>query len=304
MLRASLVCLLTIALTACVSIPSSPLMPSTVQTATNVVIVATTTTPTAPPTTIVTVESSTPMPTLNPAQIVWSGSISPLVFRELMSEELGTREALQVPKSDTIFNVFARPIIIAAYVYESPSDGQRHARFLLYERGGKWEDKVVSPFLYKMDLPLSRIAGHEDYGNYDQLIMGLQAQFESPISPNKLSIGVFSEKYCANTDDVQQQLCAELAKQNIELPVDYETAKAMVMDQWDLAVHLTATQVGDIEQAVERLNAGGTTWWEDNRFILFYLPHVTVCLPGGGKPLCGTYISYEMRVDTFGLLGQ
>lgn len=40
----------------------------------------------------------------------------------------------------------------------------------------------------------------------------------------------------------------------------------------------------------------------DGRMItLFYLPYVSVCVPGD-PPLCGTYITYNMIIDAFGLL--
>jgi hypothetical protein len=238
--------------------------------------------------------------TVEASQITWSGAISPLVFRELMSQEAGTREAFRVPKSDELFNVSTRPVILAAYFYKVSSEEKFHARFLLYEPGGMWGDEVVSPFIYKMDLPLSWIGGHEDYGPYDHLIRDLEAQFEHPISPNKLIVAVFAANHCADAKNEYKKLCAELERQGIQLPPDYGTAKSMVMDQWNLAIQRTS-EVGDIEQVVEQVNMVGTDWWEDDHFVLFYLPYVSVCLPGD-PPLCGTYISYEMRIDAFGLL--
>jgi len=43
------------------------------------------------------------------------------VFRQLMSQGSGNREAFRVPESEMVFNLFARPIIIAAYVYKDLS---------------------------------------------------------------------------------------------------------------------------------------------------------------------------------------
>jgi hypothetical protein len=189
-------------------------------------------------------------------------------------------------------------MILAGYVYNVPSDEQRHARFLLYEPGGKWKDEIVSPFLYKIDFPLSWIGGHEDYGNYDNLIRDLEAQFENPILPNKLMVAVYAANHCANAKDVYQKLCAELDRQGIELPTDY-AAQSMVMDQLNRAIQRTS-EIEDVEQVIKQVNAAGTNWWEDDRFVLFYLPCVRVCLPGTPQ-VCGTYISYEMRIDAFGL---
>lgn len=313
--RTSLFCLLAIVCSACISAPAYVSTPSAVQSAPDASTATAITIPTitvAHPTTTIIQSGPTRRPKIDPdaaatqanvtietSRITWSGSISSSVFRQLMSQQSGTREAFSVPKSEEVFNLFARPIILAAYVYEVPSKEQRHARFLLYEPGGKWEGELVPPFLYKMDFPLSWIASHEDYGNYDQLIRGLESQFEHPILPNKLSIGVFSANHCTAANGVYQKLCAELDKQGIELPIDYKTAKAIVMDQWDLAMQRTS-EVKDVEQVIKQVNAAGTDWWEDDRFVLFYLPYVSVCLPGS-PPLCGTYISYEMRIDTFHL---
>lgn len=238
--------------------------------------------------------------TVESSQITWRGSISLAVFKELMSQQSGTREAFSVPKSQEVFHLITRPIILAAYVYNVPSEEQGHARFLLYEPGGKWGEEVVSPFLYKMDFPLSWIGGHEDFGNYDKLIRDLEAQFEHPILPNKLMAAVFAANHCTDAKDEYQKLCAELDKQGIELPVDYDAAKSMVMDQLNRAIQRTS-EIEDVEQVIKQVNAAGTDWWADDRFELFYLPYVRVCLPGI-SPVCSTYISYEMRIDAFGLL--
>jgi hypothetical protein len=238
--------------------------------------------------------------TIETSQITWSGSISAAVFKQLLSQQSGTRDAFSVPKSEEVFNLITRPMILAAYVYNVPSDEQRHARFLLYEPGGKWNDEIVSPFLYKMDFPLSWIGGHEDFGNYDNLIRDLEAQFENPILPNKLMVAVFAANHCANAKDVYQKLCAELERQGIELPIDYDAAQSMVMGQLNRAIQRTS-ESEDVEQVIKQVNAAGTDWWEDDRFVLFYLPYVRVCLPGT-PPLCGIYSSYEMRIDAFGLL--
>src|SRR5690606_15115007 len=56
------------------------------------------------------------------SQITWSGSISLAVFKELMSQQSGTREAFNVPQSEEVFHLITRPIILAAYVYNVPSD--------------------------------------------------------------------------------------------------------------------------------------------------------------------------------------
>jgi hypothetical protein len=265
------------------------------------------------PTATITQSGPTRRPIINPdtdatqanavseaSQITWSGSISPSVFKQLMSQRSENREAFNVPKSQEVFNLITRPIIVAAYVYNVPSDEQRHARFLLYEPGGKWKDEIVSPFLYKMDFPLSWIGGHEDFGNYDNLIRDLEAQFEHPILPNKLMVAVFAENHCTDAKDVYLKLCTELDRQDIELPVDYDAAKSMVMDQLNIAIQRTS-ETEDVEQVIKQVNAAGTDWWTDDRFELFYLPYVRVCLPGT-PPVCGTYISYEIRIDAFGLM--
>ena len=308
--RTLLFCLITIILSACVSVTDTTSVQFSTRTAITSPIVAA-----ASPTATIIQAAPTRRPEIDPAmmatqamatveasQIVWSGSISPLVFQQLLSEESENREAFKVPESEKVFSLSTQPNIIAAYIYDVSSEEQRHARFLLYEPGGKWRDENIPPFLYKMDLPLSWIGGHEDYGNYNELIRNLEAQLEHPISPNKLRIGVFCAKQCTDAEEVEQQLCAELDRQGIELPIDYETAESMVMDQWDLAIQRTGTQVGHIEQVVQQLNAAGTAWWEDERFVLFYLPYITVCIPDADRPLCGTYIAYNMLIDAFGLL--
>lgn len=321
MFKVSLTYLLTTVLSACVSLPNATPLPSATQKAINVssaTVITTSTSTVGPPQATATQSAPTHRPKIDPdtaitqavatveiSQIVWSGSISGSVLKQLMSHETGDREAFVVPNSGDVFSLFAKPVILAAYIYEVPSVEKHHARFLIFEPGGnwrdepgsKWRDELVPPFIYKMDLPLSWIGTHNNYGDYDQLIRNLEAQFERPILANKLSINVFSAKYCADADDLQRQLCTELARQGIALPVDYEAAQATVMDQWDFAIQQTATKVGGVEKVVDQLNAVGTTWWEDDRFTLFYLPHITVCLPDRDQSSCGTYISYQMLID-------
>jgi hypothetical protein len=236
--------------------------------------------------------------TVEMSQVVWSGTISPTIFQQVINQEPGDREAFAVPESDVVFNPSTQPVIIAAYIYEVPGAEKYHARFLLYERGGKWEGEVIPPFLYKMDLPLSQIGTHNDYGDYNQIIRNLETQFENPIVPNKLRIAVFSANTCLDTRDVYQQLCEELARQNVELPVDYKAAEAMVLDQWKLAIQQTATKIVYVEQMIGSIGTIGTDWWEDDRFVLFYLAPITICLPED-QQVCGTYTSYEMLIDPF-----
>ncbi len=170
-------------------------------------------------------------------------------------------------------------------------------RFLLYELGGKYGKQVFTPFVYKLDLPIDRLAGHEAYGDLQTLQVNLETQFESPMLPNYLSAAVISATICANTDADNLRLCAELVREGVALPGDDKAAEALLMNQWRDAMEGTELEMDDIRGLVNSLDASGIQWWNDERIRLFALPVVQICVPDSDG-ICGTYITYELAVDS------
>ena len=196
-----------------------------------------------------------------------------------------------IARYDTQFELDNRPILIAAYFYEVTPGGQRHGRFLMYERGGKRESEVFVPFLFKFDLPLAWVGEHEEYGNYDSIIAKIEWEFREPVVPNFLSITVFSELSCQGEN---VPFCNQLQLSGIDLPADGPAAEALVMDQIAAARETTNREWPDIAAVVE-VAEQGPEWWNDSRIPLLALPRVTTCIPGTG---CATYINMELVIDT------
>lgn len=88
---------------------------------------------------------------------------------------------------------------------------------------------------------------------------------------------------------------------DVDLGIYYHSNSPLDLIALSKVATQRTSELGDIGQVVEEVNAAGTDWWEDDRFVLFYLPYVSVCLPGD-PPLCGTYITYNMIIDAFRLL--
>ncbi len=230
-------------------------------------------------------------------RVLWSGSISLSVFERLAREVSPEREAIQTANYYATVTTSARPAILAAYFYETQDSDAERGRFLLYELGGKYGEEVIAPFVYKLDLPVDRIAGHESYGDLQTLQANLEIQFESPMLPNFLSATVFSTQICKYDDPESRRLCAELVREGLGLPSDVDAAESLLMNQWRAAMEGTELKIGDVHELVSSLDARSVEWWNDERIRLFALPFVRVCVPDPDG-ICSTYITYELAVDT------
>ena len=195
-----------------------------------------------------------------------------------------------ISRYDTQFELTNRPILIAAYFYEVTPGGQRHGRFLMYERGGKRKSEVFVPFLFKFDLPLAWVGEHEEYGNFDSIIANIEWEFREPMVPNFLHIVVFSESSCQGEN---VPFCEQLRSSGINLPADAPAAEALVMDQTAAARKTTNREWPDIAAVVE-VAERGPEWWNDSRIPLLAIPRVTTCIPETG---CATYINMELAID-------
>jgi hypothetical protein len=196
-----------------------------------------------------------------------------------------------IGRYDTQFMLNNRPILIAAYFYEVTPGGQRHGRFLMYERGGKRDSEVFVPFLFKFDLPLEWVGEHEEYGNYDSIINKIELEFQEPMVPNFLRMVVMSELECQGEIIT---FCEQLNSSGINLPADVPAAEALVMDQIVAARETTNREWPDITTVVE-VAEQGPEWWNNNRIPLLALPRVTTCIP---ENRCATFINMELAIDT------
>jgi hypothetical protein len=91
--------------------------------------------------------------TVDASAILWSGVVDRSVFQQAIAQEMTKVAWFSAGRFDTQFILQNRPILIAVYFYEVTPGGQRHGRFLMYERGGKRKSEVFVPFLFKFDLP-------------------------------------------------------------------------------------------------------------------------------------------------------
>jgi hypothetical protein len=222
--------------------------------------------------------------------ILWSGVVDRSVFRQLLAQEMTKISWFSANRFDTQFMLENRPLLIAAYFYEVTPGGQRHGRFLMYERGGKRKSAVFVPFLFKFDLPLVWVGEHEEYGNYDSLIGKIEWEFREPMVPNFFRLVVSSELSCQG-DNVP--FCEQLKSSGIDLPADEPAAEALVMDQIAAARETTNREWPDIAAVVE-VAEQGPEWWNDSRIPLLALPRLTTCIPEKG---CATYINMELAID-------
>lgn len=183
-----------------------------------------------------------------------------------------------------------RPILIAAYFYEVTPGGQRHGRFLMYDRGGKRDSEVFAPFLFKFDLPLVWVGEHEEYGNYNSIIDKMEWEFREPLVQNFLHLVVMSELECRGEII---PFCKQLKASGIDLPADVPAAEAIVMDQITAARQTTSQNWPDIAAVVEFAEQG-PEWWNDSRIPLLALPRVTTCI---SENRCATFINMELVID-------
>lgn len=245
---------------------------------------------TARPTVDMFVAATQAWATVDASEILWSGVIDRFVFQQVIAQEMTKLSWFSIARYDTQFELDNRPILIAAYFYEVTPGGQRHVRFLMYERGGKREGEVFVPFLFKFDLPLEWVGEHEEYGNYDSIIGKIVWEFREPMVPNFLHIVVFSELGCQGEN---VPFCEQLKSNGISLPADGPAAAALVMDQIAAARDTTNREWPDIAAVVE-LAEHGPEWWNDSRIPLLAIPRLTTCIPGTG---CATYINMELAID-------
>jgi hypothetical protein len=222
--------------------------------------------------------------------ILWSGVIDRSVFKQVISQEMTRNARFSTGRYDTQFQLSNRPILIAAYFYEVSPGGQRHGRFLMYDRGGKRSSEVFAPFLFKFDLPLAWVGEHEEYGNYDSIIAKMEREFREPLVQNFLQIVVMSELECQGEII---PFCEQLKASGINLPSDASTAEAMVMDQIAAARQTTNQNWPDIA-AVSELAEQGPEWWNDSHIPLLALPRVTSCI---SENRCATFINMELAID-------
>jgi hypothetical protein len=223
--------------------------------------------------------------------ILWSGVIDRSIFKQVLTQEMTKVAFFSIGRYDTQFMLNNRPILIAAYFYEVTPGGQRHGRFLMYERGGKRDSEVFVPFLFKFDLPLEWVGEHEEYGNYDSIINKIELEFQEPMVPNFLRMVVMSELECQGEIIT---FCEQLNSSGINLPADVPAAEALVMDQIVAARETTNREWPDITTVVE-VAEQGPEWWNNNRIPLLALPRVTTCIP---ENRCATFINMELAIDT------
>lgn len=307
--RFFLTCLFVIALCACgvqqTQVPTNtPIQAELVQHTPTVLPLSTATrmfvTPTA---TIFQVPTNTTLPTVDMSiaatqvsatveatAILWSGVIDRSVFKQVIAQEMTRNARFSTGKYDTQFQLSNRPILIAAYFYEVSPGGQRHGRFLMYDRGGKRDSEVFAPFLFKFDLPLVWVGEHEEYGNYDSIIDKMEREFREPLVQNFLHIVVMSELECQGEII---PFCEQLKASGINLPADASVAEALVMDQIAAARQTTSQNWTDIAAIVE-LAEQGPEWWNDSRLPLLALPRVTTCI---SENRCATFINMELAID-------
>ena len=195
-----------------------------------------------------------------------------------------------IGRYDAQFMLNNRPILIAAYFYEVTPGGQRHGRFLMYERGGKRDSEVFVPFLFKFDLPLAWVGEHEEYGNYDSIIDKIEREFQEPMVQNFLHLVVMSELECRGEII---PFCEQLKASGIDLPADEPAAEALVMNQIEAARKTTNREWPDIATVVE-VAEKGTEWWNDSRIPLLALPRLTTCIP---ENRCATFIDMQLTID-------
>jgi len=229
--------------------------------------------------------------TVDTSSMLWSGVIDRSVFEHVIAQEMVKPSWFSANRSDTQFRLENRPILIASYFYEVTSGGQRHGRFLMYERGGKRKSEVFAPFLFKFDLPLVWVGEHEEYGNYDSIIAKIEWEFREPMVPNFLHLVVMSELECQG--DIIP-FCKQLKASGINLPADIPAAEALVMDQIAEARQITSQEWPDIMTIVETAEKG-PEWWNDSRIPLIALPRVTTCV---SENKCATFINMELAIDT------
>ena len=222
--------------------------------------------------------------------ILWSGVIDRSVFEQVLAQEMNKRALFSAGRYDTQFQLWSRPILIAAYFYEVTPGGQKHGRFLMYERGGERKSEVFAPFLFKFDLPLVWVGEHEEYGNYDSIIDKMEREFREPLVQNFLQIVVMSELECQGEII---PFCEQLKSSGIELPADASLAEALVMDQIAAARQTTSQNWPDTAAVVE-LAEQGPEWWNDSRIPLLALPRVTTCI---SESRCATFINTELAID-------
>ena len=301
-----LVCLFVMALGACgvqpvqtqptqvELVPHAPtILPSPTATRTLAPVTPTITTEptrTALPTVDMSIAATQVWTTVDASANLWSGVVDRSVFQQVIAQEMTKVSWFSAGRFDTQFMLQNRPILIAAYFYEVTPGGQRHGRFLMYERGGKRKSEVFVPFLFKFDLPLAWVGEHEEYGNYDSIIDKMEREFREPLVQNFLQIVVFSELECQGEN---VPFCEQLKASGIDLPADASAAEAMVMDQIAAARQTTNREWPDIAAVVE-VAEQGPEWWNDSRIPLLALPRVTTCI---SENRCATFINMELAID-------
>lgn len=264
-------------------------------TATRVFVTATATifqvpTNTALPTVNMSIAATQVSAAVEATAILWSGVIDQSVFQQVITQEMIRNARFSADRYDTQFQLSNRPILIAAYFYEVSPGGQRHGRFLMYDRGGKRDSEVFAPFLFKFDLPLVWVGEHEEYGNYDSIIDKMEREFREPLVQNFLHVVVMSELECQGEIIA---FCEQLKASGINLPADVPAAEALVMGQIAAARQTTNQNWPDIAAVVE-LAEQGPEWWNDSRIPLFALPRVTTCI---SENRCATFINMELAID-------
>lgn len=304
--RFFLVCLFVMALGACGVRPAQtqPTQAELVQHTPTVLPLLTATRTFVPATSTITpVPTNTPRPTVDMAvaatqasasvdasSILWSGVIEQSVFEEVIAQEMTRNARFSTGRYDTQFQLSNRPILVAAYFYDVSPGGQRHGRFLMYDRGGKRDGEVFAPFLFKFDLPLAWVGEHEEYGNYGSIIDKMEQEFREPLVQNFLNITVMSELECQGEII---PFCKQLKASGVNLPADASAAETLVMDQIAVARQTTSQNWPDIAAVVE-LAEQGPEWWNDRRVPLLSLPRVTTCI---SENRCATFINMELAID-------
>lgn len=233
-----------------------------------------------------------------PDQILWQGAIVPAVFARLSAHLARSAPVLQVEEWEGLYTVRTRPMILAATLYEQSPGGPQYARLLFYEPAGQVGPEGLPAFVYKMDLPLVWIGGHEDYGRYDEIRTNLATQFIQPILPNTLDYFVTDQAICDTPTDRELTLCARLAAEGVSLPADAAAARDVILDPWRAASAASPADPADMLAFIEGLADWRRSWWDDPRVVLVDSERRVLC-PSAGRGECYPIRVADLNVDAF-----
>lgn len=238
-----------------------------------------------------------PSPTGNEgaeSQVVWRGRMPSSFVSALLADWPPDRSSATIlQNSMTVFGMDMWVGVVAAYIYVDQGDYRLRALLLVPSNGFDGQPSV--PFLAKTDLALTQVAGHESFGDLDQITRTLEREYQQVAVLHFLQITVLTE--AAQDKD---EFRAERQRLGIELPEDTTIAQKIVLSQWQGARALSQASFSTSEVIAEYMAGLDEACWDDVRVGRFDVPLLKVCV--GPDPYnCATYSSVQLSIDALAL---